>query len=118
PSVSVTLAASILVHFNDPMSGRDVRKALEAALQLAEGSADDITHVQRALVSSLAELAPGELRGYPPDCDCVQSPLCHLAVERGWLIYQDRILGAEVFEIASMAGSDDVPPIAGQPTDL
>jgi hypothetical protein len=118
PSNSVTLAASILAQFNDPMSGRDVRKALDAALQLAEGSADDITHVQRALVKSLAELAPGELLGYPPDCDCVQSALCKLAVERGWLIYQDRIVGAEGFEIASTADSDDVPPTVGQPPDL
>jgi energy-coupling factor transporter ATP-binding protein EcfA2 len=118
PSASVTLAVSLLVHFNDPMSSRDLRKALDAALRGTEGSANDITQVQRVLVRGLAELAPGELLDYPPDCDCVQSALCQLAVERGWLIYPNRIVGAEGFEIASTAASEDVPSAAGQPADL
>ncbi len=118
PSASITLAASILVHRNDPISGRSVRKALDAALQCAEGSADEITYVQRALVKCLAELAPGELLGYPPDCECVQSVLRQLAVERGWLIYPDRIVGAEGFEIAKRAASEATSAFVGQPADL
>jgi hypothetical protein len=118
PCVAITLAASILVHFNDPMSGLEVHRALDAALQRAEGSVEEVTHVQRALVKCLAELAPGELLGYPPDCECVQSTLCQLATERGWLIYPDRIIGAEGFEIAKLAASEEIPAFGGQPADL
>ncbi len=117
-TVAVMLAARILVHFNDPMNGRNLRKALDAALKMSEGSVDDITHLQRVLVRCLAELAPGELLDYPPDCDCVHSALRQLAVERAWLIYHDRIVGTEGLEIASSADSRDAAASVTQAPDL
>jgi energy-coupling factor transporter ATP-binding protein EcfA2 len=118
PSASVRLAASVLVHCNESASVRDIRKALDVALEWSGEPAEEVIRVQRALVNSLVELAPGELLGYPPDCECVRSALCQMAVQRGWLIYRDRIVGAEGFEIASIEASEEARRSLGEPPDL
>src|SRR5204862_1607414 len=81
------LAVSIITHFRRPATRTELRTALDAALRMHGQPQSDADRRSQALANALAEVAPGELLRYPPDCECVQSALRALAVQRGWLVF-------------------------------
>ena len=83
-----------------------LRNALDAALQLNEQRRQDPDRLSRAISKCLAEVAPGELLGYPLGCEPVHSVLRELAVQRSWLVFGNRIADAEGMEIASTASTE------------
>ncbi|MBS0263105.1 MAG: NACHT domain-containing protein [Planctomycetes bacterium] len=116
----VLLAVSVVGHFLQAGTEFDLLNALDAALTLEppnekKGNPD---RVALAIANSLAKLAPAVLLKYPTDCELVQSVLRALAVERHWLVFDDRILDAEGNEIGRAAISGRTAVAASGPTEL
>lgn len=98
----VLLAVNLVRQFHQPGHRSIVREALDVALRLNETLPQHPSRLSRSIANCLAEIAPAELLRYSPECDCVQSVLRTLAVERGWLVYDRRITDAEGIEIATI----------------
>lgn len=114
----VLLAAAILTHFRSATSRLDLRKGLDAVLNLKvdeEHSAQRLDRLATALARSLAFVAPEELLDYPPERASVDSVLRSQAVRQGWMVFSDCITDAEGVEIASRRSKDDAESVAAPP---
>jgi hypothetical protein len=109
----VACAASIVAHFGNPATRRNLRAAFDAALRLPEPAGRDTDQLRQFLANTLAEIAPGDLLSDPRDCTFAQSALRTLSVRRGWLVFDDRIIDSEGREIAN-AGVSTGPRIAAE----
>jgi hypothetical protein len=118
PIEHVMLAANLIGRFGKASARKDLRRALDAALQLGERTKQEPDQISQTLARVLAAIAPDELLDYSLDCDCVQSALCLLAVQRGWLVFNDRILDAEGVEIARIDAPGDSDNAMPKPADL
>jgi NACHT domain len=102
PTTRVRLASCVVGQFRTMTARTALKDALSAALQFQETGQGDLGAVPLVIANRLADVAPGELLRYPPDCDPVNAVLQTRAVERGWMIFRDRITDAEGDEIATI----------------
>ena len=118
PESQVLLAARIIGQNRGAASRLELRKALDAAMRLNQEQKRELDRPSQGLANALAKIAPGELLHYPIECEAVRSALCSLVVQRGWLVFSDRILDAEGTEIATIdapVGNEKEMP---KPADL
>jgi hypothetical protein len=117
----VLLAVSIVGHFSCTSAVRELRMSLDASLKLESTAHQQEERSNRAAIAIaevLAELAPNELLHYSADCAPVQSVLQSRASQRGWWVFEDRILDAEGIEIANVVSPVAASDIGSEPGDL
>lgn len=102
------LAVSIVTHSHQRAARVEMRKALDTALSRVAETKRPTRRPDRitsALANGLADIAPEELLDYSLDCEPVQAALRRRALERGWMVFTDRIADSEGNEIARKGGT-------------
>ena len=112
----VFLSARVLSHHRDASCAPLLKEAIAAILNVGEdpsrGKRD--FRLVSAFVNSLLAIAPIELLRYPETSEPVNLTLKAAAVERGWMIFSDRILDSEGQLIGQIAAPQPSEMTAGE----
>jgi hypothetical protein len=116
---NVLLAASIAGHCRDAAARDDLRTALDVILSLAERpGGQQSERLASAIAQALLEIAPVELLNYPANCEPVRAALRSRALQRGWVVFQNRIVDAEGNEICQLGRSSPTESDAPKPAEI
>ncbi|WP_193376995.1 NACHT domain-containing protein [Frigoriglobus tundricola] len=117
-ALRVRLVTCLAGHLPPTTARAALREAFSASLRFEETAPGALGLVPQVLANRLVEIAPAELLRYPIDCESATSVLRSRAVERHWLVFQNRIIDAEGNEIATISNPDPLTPLAADAPDL